>query len=180
MTNEDDSIITVDVRPGTGWPTPIPLPSPRPGPPALPGPDWNGIPGYPGAPCQPNLMVNLRQTLDFEDMAEELRRCIHRKAIKAANEEMTQENPETPRSQLGEPPEARVRHFSHMPWIFTKCAANLICPILERAKGHHKQCKHDLIVIHLPSAFAIQIMELDCWKEFTKALDDSGVRWYPT
>ena len=179
MTSEEDSIITVDVRPGTGWPTPIPVPSPRPGPPALPGPDWNGIPGHPTGKCQSNLLVNLRQTLNFQDMAEKLRYCIHHTAFNAAGEEMAQENPKTPRGQLGEPPEARVTHFSHMPWVFAKCAEQLICPILELAKEHHKRCKHDLIVIHLPSAFAIQIMELNCWKEFTKALDDTGVSWSP-
>ncbi len=177
MTLDDDSIITVDERTGNSWPTPIPLP--RPGPPALPGPDWNGIPGFPFGDCQKNLLVNLRQDRDFQNMDEALAHCIHQTAIEAAGEEMAQENPDTPRDQLGDPPEARVRHFSHKAWVFKKCAAYFICPIWDLALDHHNRCKHDLIVIHLPREFAVQIMELDCWNEFTKALDDTGVTWYP-
>ena len=179
MTEEDDSIITIDVRPGTGWPTPIPVPSPRPGPPRLPGPDWNGIPGEPTGTCQRNLLVNLRITRNFQNMDEALKHCIHHNAFNAAGEEMAAQNPGTPRGELGEPPEARVRHFSHMPWVFQRCAEDFICPILAEAINHHNRCQHDQIVIHLPSAFAIEIMELDCWKEFTKALDVTGVTWFP-
>ena len=174
-----ESIITVDVRPGTGLPTRIPLPSPRRDPSTLPGPDWNGIPGFLGGSCQQNLLVNLRQDPDFQNMDVALNDCIHHTALDAASKELAQQNPNWPRSQLGEPPEALVRRFSHMPWVFEKCAERFICPILAMAIEHHNRCKHNLIVIHLPSEFAAQIMELDCWKEFSKALDDTGVTWYP-
>jgi hypothetical protein len=179
MTLEDDSIVTVDVRTGNGWPIQIPRPSPRPGPPVLPGPDWNGIPGYPGGDCQPNLIVNLRLDFNFRNIEETIRNCINHNAFNAAGEEMARQNPETPRGELGNPPEDRVNHYSNLPWVIEECIKEFICPILRQALAHHERCNHDLIVVHLPNAFAVEIMELDCWNEFSKALDNTGVTWFP-
>ena len=182
MTTNKDSAVTPDVR--SGRKLPLPVPRPGPGgisrPPPLPGPDWNGIPGYPGGDCQKNLMVNLTLNRDFcGPMTEEVEHCIHHHAIEMAGEEMAQENPGIPRPRLGRPPEDRVNHWKNSLDVIENCLEDFVCPILRRATEHHKQCNHEQIVILLPDKYAQQIMALRCWEDFAKFLNESNVEWYP-
>lgn len=182
MTFNKDSGVVPDVRTGRKFPVRIPRPGPGgvSGPLPLPGPDWNGIPGYPGGVCQPKLMVNLTLNRDFcGPITDEIDHCIHYSAVERAREEMVQENPTIPRSRLGEPPEDRVNHWKHSLDVIDKCLEDSICYLLRNGEEHHRRCKHELIVVLLPEKYAQQIMTLQCWKDFAQAMAESGVDWYP-